>query len=121
MSFKIDFDLFLSHINNAFNSHINNYLFFNKNNLNRFGKVVPITYSRYDDNNNENNENDNNNNNNNNNNNDENDKENKINRNEEHQIKINNEFLNYLYEKYKFNYDLETGLNDIELGQFDNR
>ena len=56
MSFKIDFDLFLSHINNAFNSHINNafnshinnYLFFNKNNLNRFGKVTPITYSKYD-------------------------------------------------------------------------
>ena len=110
MSFKIDFDLFLS--------HINNYLFFNKNNLNRFGKVTPITYSKYDNENdkkNKNNENDENDEN------DENNKENKINKNEEDEIKINNDFLYDLYEKYKFNYDLETGLNDVELGQYGNR
>ena len=97
MSFKFDFDLFLS--------HINNYLFFNKNNLNRFGKIIPITYlgnKIYDIDKN----------------NDENNKENKINnKKEEYEIKINNDF----FEKYKFNYDLETGLNDIELGPFDNR
>ena len=97
MSFKFDFDLFLS--------HINNYLFFNKNNLNRFGKIIPITYlgnKIYDIDKN----------------NDENNKKNKINnKKEEYEIKINNDF----FEKYKFNYDLETGLNDIELGQFYNR
>jgi len=100
MSFKFDFDLFLSQINNAFNSHINNYLFFNKNNLNRFGNKI---YDIDNINENDNNKNDLN---------DKNDDE--INK----KNKINNEFL---YEKYKFNYDLETGLNDIELGQFDNR
>jgi len=108
MSFKFDFDLFLSQINNAFNSHINNYLFFNKNNLNRFGKIIPITYlgnKIYDIDDIDESDND------------ENNKENKINnKKEESEIKIDNDF----FEKYKFNYDLETGLNDIELGKFDN-
>jgi hypothetical protein len=83
---NIDFNIntFLNIIENIFSNNIVTYIIPKKDNLNKFGKILPICNESHN-----------------------------------HSEKLVQDLLDYEslnYDKYKFKYDIENGLYDIEIG-----